>query len=78
MPKAIKRGDLISGGDVIGTVRENGLFREHRIMVPPKISGRVTKIVGKGSYTVADVLIEVDSDGKAIPFRQPATLPVAR
>merc|ERR1719440_314994 len=58
VPKGIK------GGDLIGVVRENGLFREHRVMVPPKITGRVTKVAGKGSYTVADKLVELDFDGK--------------
>jgi V-type H+-transporting ATPase subunit A len=63
-PQNIKRGDLVSGGDVFGTVRENGLFREHRIMVPPKISGRVTSIVGAGNYSVKDVLLQVEMDGQ--------------
>lgn len=30
-----KEGDKVTGGNVIGTVRENDLFREHRIMIPP-------------------------------------------
>lgn len=32
-----KAGDLIAAGDVIGTVFENDLFNEHRIMMPPKM-----------------------------------------
>ena len=32
-PASIRKGDLVSGGDVIGVVRENGLFKEHKIMV---------------------------------------------
>lgn len=35
----IKKGDILIGGDQIGTVFENPLFSEHRILVPPKIKG---------------------------------------
>ena len=31
-PASIRKGDLVSGGDVIGVVRENGLFKEHKII----------------------------------------------
>jgi len=64
VPKSVRVGDLVSGGDIIGTVRENGLFREHRVMVPPKVTGRVKRVVGKGSYTTQDTLMEIDLDGK--------------
>merc|ERR1711907_768618 len=37
----IKVGDLVSGGDIIGNVKENGLFTRHAIMVPPDVQGRV-------------------------------------
>merc|ERR1719498_1665348 len=33
-------------------------------MVPPKVQGTVTMVVGKGSYSVTDVLMTVDYDGK--------------
>merc|ERR1712170_234086 len=39
-PKNVIVGDLVTGGDIIGTVRENGLFRQHEIMVPPNMNGR--------------------------------------
>ena len=48
-----KVGDLVTGGDVIGTVFENDLFSEHRIMVPPKVYGRIKEIMPKGQYTVS-------------------------
>jgi len=34
-------GTMVSGGDILGTVYENSLFKEHRIMVPPGFSGEV-------------------------------------
>merc|ERR1712072_21881 len=40
-PMNVKVGDLVTGGDIVGVVVENGLFRAHYIMVDPNISGRV-------------------------------------
>lgn len=37
-------GDMVEGGYVLGTTFENDLFHEHRIMVPPKVSGRIVEI----------------------------------
>ncbi len=47
-----KEGDLVSGGDVLGTVQETPAAL-HKIMVPPRMSGTV-KWVKSGSFTVAD------------------------
>jgi V-type H+-transporting ATPase subunit A len=59
-----KVGDLIAGGDVLGYVFENDLFAEHRIMVPPKVSGRIKEIMPKGQYTVSQPVIVVEFEGK--------------
>jgi len=45
-------GDHVSGGDVFGTVYENSLVDNHRIMVSPRAMGTVTWIAEKGSYNV--------------------------
>merc|ERR1712048_548380 len=63
-PKNVKVGDLVTGGDIIGTVRENGLFRVHEIMVPPNMSGRVKKALPKGAYTVETAVLEIEEGGK--------------
>ncbi len=47
----------VSPGDVIGTVRDGGI--DHRIMVPPGISGTVRKI-SSGKFGVDDVVCEMD------------------
>jgi vacuolar-type H+-ATPase catalytic subunit A/Vma1 len=39
--KTLKVGDLVGGGDVIGSVYENGLFEKHKIMIPPRITGKI-------------------------------------
>ena len=56
-------GDDVVGGDVLGTVRESTLV-EHRVMVPPNMKGKLTKL-DSGSFTVTDVIGELDTeDGK--------------
>jgi V-type H+-transporting ATPase subunit A len=59
--KDLKLGDLIVGGDVIGTTFENDLFSEHRIMVSPKITGRLVEIMPPGEYTVSQPVAIVES-----------------
>ena len=58
-------GDLVTGGDVFGSVAENSLVRDHKIMVPPRSLGKVTWAAAAGSYTLNDDVLEVESvDGK--------------
>merc|ERR1711879_820432 len=68
-PKNVKVGDLVTGGDIIGTVKENGLFQRHEIMVPPNVNGRVKKALPKGSYTVETAVVEVEDGGKTFPVQ---------
>ena len=47
-----KVGDHITGGDIFGSVYENSLVNEHKIMLSPRSMGTVKYIAEKGSYTV--------------------------
>merc|ERR1719305_1496586 len=49
-PLNVKNGDLVTGGDIVGVVRENGLFQAHYTMVPPGVQGRVKSIKAAGNY----------------------------
>jgi vacuolar-type H+-ATPase catalytic subunit A/Vma1 len=60
-PTNFKQGDLITGGDVLGTVRENTLFTDHKILASPKISGRVVEMQPKGMYTVSQPVCTVET-----------------
>lgn len=80
---AVKTGDAVRGGDVIGTVIERGFF-EHRIIVPPSLAGTITAI-SAGDYTVTEeAAVLTDGSGAAHiltlshawPIRQPR--PVAQ
>ncbi|CAD8194906.1 unnamed protein product [Paramecium octaurelia] len=59
----VKEGKMIYGGDIYGSVFENNLFDEHRIMVNPQVQGRVTYIAPEGNYTLRDKVLEVEQDG---------------
>jgi len=68
-PQNVKVGDLVSGGDVVGIVHENGLFKKHCIMVAPNASGRVTKVMPKGQYTIETAVVEIEEGGKVTPVQ---------
>ncbi|HOE74116.1 MAG TPA: V-type ATP synthase subunit A [Deltaproteobacteria bacterium] len=73
----VKAGAKVEGGDIIGTVQETGLI-EHRIMVPPYMSGVIDSIA-EGDYTVEETVAVLKSDGKDRPLtlmqRWPARKP---
>ncbi|KAK2733464.1 H(+)-transporting V1 sector ATPase subunit A [Onygenales sp. PD_40] len=67
-PATFKVGDHITGGDVWGSVWENSLFNDHKILLPPRARGTITRIAGPGSYTVEEKLLEVEFEGKKSEF----------
>jgi V/A-type H+/Na+-transporting ATPase subunit A len=68
-----KIGDTLGPGDVIGTVAEFQF--EHRILVPPKVSGKVTEIQA-GQFTVEEIICVLDNTIR-LPMMQywPVRLP---
>jgi len=65
-PMHVKVGDLVVGGDVVGIIRENGLFRKHYVMVPPNVEGRVKKTLPAGDYVIETAVVEIESAGKSV------------
>ncbi|KAK2467101.1 hypothetical protein APHAL10511_001359 [Amanita phalloides] len=63
-PASYKVGDHISGCDVFGSVYENSLVDNHKIMLSPRALGTITHIADKGSYAVNDVVLETEFEGK--------------
>ncbi len=59
-----KPGDRVSGGSIIGTVKETEII-EHRIMVPPKLSGTISEI-SSGAYTVDECVAKLKTDSGEI------------
>ncbi len=54
-------GDMLTGGDVLGTVQETGAVM-HKVMVPPNVSGRLTWIFS-GSATIEEPIAKLLPDG---------------
>ncbi|MDX1379344.1 MAG: hypothetical protein R3307_10880, partial [Anaerolineales bacterium] len=53
-----KVGDEVSGGTILGIAMETDTF-EHRVMVPPDISGTVTLVAAEGEYTIEDTIARI-------------------
>jgi len=65
--KRWKTGDVISAGDVLGTVYENELMNAHSIMCPPGIAGDIQKLKPSGEYTIDEVLMTITlANGRGI------------
>ncbi|KAF2096165.1 V-type ATPase [Rhizodiscina lignyota] len=75
-PGKFKVGDQITGGDVFGTVFENSLLSEHKILLPPRARGKITRIAEKGSYTVDEKILELEFDGKKTEYSMMHNWPV--
>ena len=62
----VKAGDKVNGGDVIGEVKEASIT--HKIMVPPKVSGKI-KSIKSGKFTVNEVVGKLDN-GHELKLKQ--------
>lgn len=75
-PGNLKVGDHITGGDVFGSVFENSLLSDHKILLPPRARGTITRIAEAGSYTVEEKILEVEFDGKKTEYSMMHQWPV--
>ena len=77
---AVKKGDQVEGGSILGTVQETPLV-EHRILAPPTLGRATLKSVEKtGKYSVGEaVAVAEDKSGKkhelALHHRWPVRTP---
>ena len=61
---SLKQGTQVTGGDILGTIQETEII-EHKVMIPPYLSGELVELAESGSYTVVDVIARVkDKEGK--------------
>ena len=74
----VKKGDKLSGGDVIGTVQETSAVL-HKIMVPPKMAGTV-KEIRSGEFTVEQTVcvLETETGEEQLSLMQKWPVRVAR
>ena len=54
----VKAGDVVQGDTILGVVPETPLI-EHRVMVPPDVSGRLTWVAPQGEYTIEETIARV-------------------
>jgi len=60
----VKPGDKVYGGSIIAEVPETRSVM-HKSMVPPDVSGTVTRVVPDGKYTIVNPIVTiVDNNGK--------------
>ncbi len=71
---AVKAGDTVGEGDVLGNVQETPVV-EHRVMVPPGAGGKVVSIES-GPHTVTDVIAVVARDGESLELTMMQRWPV--
>ena len=72
-----KLNDDISEGDIIGTVQETQTL-EHKIMVPPKSSGKISKIAPQGEYTIIDEIYTLTNNGIEKSFSMLQKWPITK
>lgn len=58
----VEEGQIVFGGDIIGETFENSLIKT-KILLPPKMTGKIIYIASKGVYTLQDVVAEIESNG---------------
>ncbi len=56
----LRVGDEVKGGDVIGEVQETSAIIQ-KIMIPPKVEGKLKSIVSEGQYTVEETVAEIET-----------------
>jgi len=72
----LKEGDEIQVGDILGEVMETKLMM-HRVMVPPTVKGGILKRKPeKGTFTIEDVIAEIEADGEVQEVRMAHRWPV--
>ena len=71
-------GDEVTGGSVLGTVKESELI-DHSIMVPPDHpGGKITNIVSEGDYDIETEIATTEKDGQTISLKMYQKWPVRK
>ncbi|MEM3206090.1 MAG: V-type ATP synthase subunit A [Thermoplasmatales archaeon] len=70
----LKKGDEVSEGDIIGTVKETSIL-EHRIMVPPGLKGTVEEIA-QGKLNVTATVAYIKKGGSTVEVKMGQYWPV--
>ncbi len=72
-----KEGDFVTGGTIIATTPETSLI-EHKIMVPPNVSGTVTWAAQSGNYTISECILKVETDNGIVDISMKQKWPIKK
>ncbi len=61
----VQVGDQVEPGQIFAVTAETRAI-EHRLLVPPDVSGTVVEVAEDGPHTVQDILIKVETQGKSV------------
>lgn len=64
----VQAGQDVTGGDILGTTPETKVI-EHRVLVPPRISGKLAWVAPEGDYTVTETIARLE-DGRELQMMQ--------
>ncbi len=59
---AVAVGDEVFGSSILGTVPEFSFT--HKVLTPPRITGKVKSVVAAGDYTIDDTIVELEDGTK--------------
>ncbi len=75
--KSVEVGDEVNEGDILGVVQETPVV-EHRVMVPPTLSGTITEIYN-GEARIVDVIAKIrTANGQEVEITMLQRWPVRR
>ena len=75
---AAEPGMQVEGGEVLGEVPETKLIN-HRVMVPPDVSGEITWMIEAGRYNIDTVIAKVkDGSGETVELKMYHNWPVRK
>jgi len=72
---SVKKGAKVVGGDALGLVQETPLVN-HKILVPPEVTGILNDVCSEGNYTITDQIAEVRTSKGAKPLFLMHTWPI--
>jgi len=72
-----KAGDKVNPCDVIGEVKETTIIN-HKIIVPPNISGKILSIKKEGDFTVEDDIAIISTDNGDVKLQMMQRWPVRK
>nr|AAL90070.1 AT13860p [Drosophila melanogaster] len=77
-PGKLKIDALITGGDIYGSVFENSMMHDHRLILPPRTKGRIRWLAPPGNYCVDEVIVETEFNDEITKHTMLQVWPVRR